>query len=647
MSYNQNDRNNYPNNIEYNYNYVNPNNGYYGTAPMPLSYHIKRFLIGLLLAFLLIFLLVWLFPTKAGLKSTINDSISDAFDKTFAEKLNPLYDRIFQDNINIMKDVATAYYTTERLPKAEGQTKRLTLGQMLEMKLLLGIKDKNGKMCDTEKSYAEITKMDKEYKMKINLSCGDEEDYIITYLGCYNYCLNDVCEKKTTTKAKTKVIERTTPTPIKPIIPTPQPKKHYCEIYNGKYYGKYGKVVSKSTYQSQCNHKQPEQHYCVYYNGKYYGSNGTVVSKTIFQRQCSSTPDKHYCVYYNGKYYGKNGNVVSKSQYNKECKGEPTKHYCEIYNGKYYGKNGNVVDKSTYEKECKAPEKHYCEIYDGKYYGENGNVVDKSTYEKECTSPTIVYKYLYEKIVSIHHEREYSNWTDWSSYIEYNPNNNNINWGKHEFDWYEKVGYKLTKYYTYEKDESQPIYNTYFDRLLGYKKQYACGGYTYYIDTTTNTTYQSSGTPATGWTKSSRVTLTYLPTQTSTKRYVYIGMDYDHCADTCNLKPYYIFDVYTRNPGTVATSQVSSSKSTVEAVCNNVVETKIPMYGKRTVFAGYVTNKVLKEKRTYYYHKKTRTLVHEAYTDTKKYQVWSYDKHDEGLINQGYNYTGIYEIVEP
>ena len=324
MNYDQNNGNNYPNNVEYNYNYVNPNNGYYGAAPMPLSYHIKRFLIGLLLAFLLIFLLVWLFPTKAGLKATINDSVADAFDKTFTEKLNPLYDRIFQDNINIMKDVAIAYYTTERLPKVEGQTKKLTLGQMLEMKLLLGIKDKNGKMCDTEKSYVEITKMDKEYKMKVNLSCGDEEDYVITYLGCYNYCLNDLCEKKTVTKAKEKVVKKTQP---KPIIPTPKPtpKKHYCEIYNGKYYGKYGKVVNKSTYQKQCNHK----------------------------------PDKHYCVYYNGKYYGKNGNVVSKATYEKECKGQPTKHYCEIYNGKYYGKNGDVVDKATYEKECTEPAKTY------------------------------------------------------------------------------------------------------------------------------------------------------------------------------------------------------------------------------------------------------------------------------------------------
>ena len=614
MNYEQNNVNNYPNNVGnagYNYNYNNPTRVY---PEMPLSYHIKRFLIGLLLAFLLIFLLVWLFPTKAGLKSTINDSISDAFDKTFAEKLNPLYDRIFSDNINTMKDVAIAYFTTERLPKAEGQSKKLTLGQMLDMKLLLNIKDKNGKMCDRDKSYVEITKMDKEYKLKVNLSCGDEEDYIITYLGCYNYCLNDVCEKKTTTKAK-KVIETNT-NPITPITPIkPIAKKHYCEIYGGKYYGKNGTVVSKKVYQNQCTHKPV-------------------------------VPEKHYCAIYKGKYYGKNGNVVSKATYEKECKGQPAKHYCTVYNGKYYGKNGNVVSKATYEKECKTPQKYYCEIHNGKYYGEDGTVVSKEVYKQQCEPhPEDVYKYLYEKIVTIHHEKEYSEWTDWSSNIEYNPDDNNINWGKHEYDWYEKVGYRLVKYYSYEPDKSQPIYNTHFDRLLGYKHQYACAGYTYYIDTTTSTTYQTTGSATSGWTKVNRVTLSYKPTQTSTKKYVYVGMNYDHCADTCTLKPYYIFDVYTRNPGTATTTAVSSSKSTVSAVCNNVVEKDIPMYGQRTEFAGYVTNKVLKEKRTYYYHKKTRTLIKDAYTETKKYQIWSLSSHDESLINQGYEYTGIYKKI--
>ena len=621
----------------------------YVNNTMPLSYHIKRFLIGLILIILLIFLLLWLFPTKAGLKSTIKDSISDAFTETFEEKLNPLYDRIFSDNIDTMKDVATAYYTTARLPKTDGETVKLTLGEMLEKKMLLAIKDKNGKMCDADDSYVEITKTGNEYKMKVNLSCDDEEDYIISYLGCYNYCLNSICEKKTVVAEKTRIEnqQRYIPTPI----PQRTPKtKYICTINNGKYYGKYGKAVSKNTYIKQCT-KAPTKHYCGIFNGKYYGKYGKVVSKNTYIKQCTTpTPEKHYCGIFNGKYYGKNGNVVSKNTYIKQCTTPtPTKHYCVLFNGKYYGKNGNVVSESTYKKECTTPEvKHYCVLFNGKYYGKNGNVVSESTYKKECTTPTPepeIYKYQYEKIVTINHETEYSKWSDWSSSIEYNPDNNNINWGTHELEINEKLGYKLTKYYVEEADKSQPIYNVTYDKLLGYKTQYACNGYTYYIDSVTNITYQTTGSATGGWVRSGRTTTTSRPSGSVGKKYVYVGMNYDYCTSTCSLQPYYIYDVYTRNAGTATTTATSTNKSTVSAVCSDVVTKQIPIYGKQSTFAGYVTNKVYKEKKTYYYHRKTRTITQKAYIQRKKYIAWAYSSNEATLINQGYSYTGKYEKI--
>ena len=126
------DNNDYYNNMNngYNYNngYNNMNNGYYDYNnpyyKKPLSHYIKRFLIGFLCAALFIFILLWLFPTKSNLTDSLN------------EALNPFYDRIFQENLDTMKEVAIAYYTTDRLPKKEGDTKKLTLGEMLEMKLL-------------------------------------------------------------------------------------------------------------------------------------------------------------------------------------------------------------------------------------------------------------------------------------------------------------------------------------------------------------------------------------------------------------------------------------------------------------------------------------------------------------------------------
>ena len=316
------------------------------------------------------------------------------------------------------------------------------------------------------------------------------------------------------------------------------------------------------------------------------------------------------------------------------------KHYCVVFNGKYYDKDGNVVTKEGYTESCvpKTEEKHYCEIINNKYYDKNGNVVTKEDYEKSCVSKKI-YKYLYRKTTTKTTQTKYSEWSDWSENKEYDPNNNNITWGEQELVWNEKVGYKTTKQYTYEADTSQPIYNTTYDRLLGYKKQYVCDGYTYYIDgtTTTSTTYQSSG-----WSKVDRVVLNYMPEQSSTKRYVYVGMDFSRCDATCTLRPYYIFDVYTRNVSKATT--YSNTSANVSAKCN-VVEKQIPIYGSRTVFAGYVTNRVTSEKKTYYYHTKTRTILEKGATTTKTDEKWSTSANDQALINQGYKYTGTKEEV--
>jgi len=201
----------------------------YGSNSKPLSYYLKRFLLFFLGVVVLIFVLLW------------GKSL-----------FNPLYDRIFADNINTMKEVATSYYTLERLPKKVGESDTLTLQDMLDMKLLLAIKDKNGDMCDTQKSYVTVTKMDNEYKMKVNLVCGDEEDYIIVYMGCYDYCLNFICEKKeeekktTSSSVKPTVNKPSKPSkPSNPSKPDPKPENPKPECTNKTKY-LYSKTVSSA-----------------------------------------------------------------------------------------------------------------------------------------------------------------------------------------------------------------------------------------------------------------------------------------------------------------------------------------------------------------------------------------------------------------
>ncbi len=135
---------------------------------------LRNIILKLLFIALFIFLLLWLYPSK---------------------NTKPFYDAIFNNNIMMMKEVAEDYYTVQRLPKEVGEKHKLTLKEMLDMKLLLPFTDKNGEYCDTEKSYVQVTKLENdEYELKVTLSCKGQTDYIIVYLGCHDLCVDGKCE---------------------------------------------------------------------------------------------------------------------------------------------------------------------------------------------------------------------------------------------------------------------------------------------------------------------------------------------------------------------------------------------------------------------------------------------------------------------
>ena len=173
------------------------------------KFSFKSFFLTLLLVLLFVFLMLWIFPTRWDVNKLQSNLDID--------RLSVLYDEIFANNIARMKDAAIGYFTNERMPSKVGESKKLTLGEMYDLHLLLKLKDKDGNPCDTEKSYVEMTKYNEEYRLKVNLSCGDDEDYIIVYLGCYDYCKGlGVCEKR---------VETTTPqnNPTNPSKPDNKP----------------------------------------------------------------------------------------------------------------------------------------------------------------------------------------------------------------------------------------------------------------------------------------------------------------------------------------------------------------------------------------------------------------------------------------
>ena len=160
------------------------------------GFSLKNFILQILIILLILFLLMWIFPTKSfinngGVNNTSNLSSEDI------KKLEVLYGEIFSNNIYSMKEAGVSYFTDERRPSVVGKSVRLTLQEMYNKHLVLKLKDKNGNACSATESYVEMTKSkEDEFQLKVNLKCGDEEDYIIVYLGCYNYCKSGVCEKQ-------------------------------------------------------------------------------------------------------------------------------------------------------------------------------------------------------------------------------------------------------------------------------------------------------------------------------------------------------------------------------------------------------------------------------------------------------------------
>ena len=112
-----------------------------------------------------------------------------------------VYDSKYIENINAMKAVAKSYYTVDRLPENVGDTKSLTLSEMVEKKLIFRFADKNNNYCDEESSKVVITKnSNTNYLMRVELNCGDQKDYILETIGCYDVCAYGNCKQQTETK---------------------------------------------------------------------------------------------------------------------------------------------------------------------------------------------------------------------------------------------------------------------------------------------------------------------------------------------------------------------------------------------------------------------------------------------------------------
>lgn len=128
--------------------------------------------LGLLVLF--VFLIIWFMPKTP--------------------QIDTFYDKVFNDNIQTMKEAAKNYYTINRLPENIGESTRMTLQEMINNKLVIPFVDKNNKVCDTMNSYVQVTKTtEDEYALKVLLACENQSDYILDTIGCHSTCTNGNC----------------------------------------------------------------------------------------------------------------------------------------------------------------------------------------------------------------------------------------------------------------------------------------------------------------------------------------------------------------------------------------------------------------------------------------------------------------------
>lgn len=138
--------------------------------------------------------------------------------KESGNKASSNYDKVFSENLEKMESAAFSYYKKDKLPLEVGQKEELTLRDMVNRNLLEAFTDADGKSCDVNNSYIRLTKNDDDYTLKVNLKCGNKEDYSLIKVGEYDYCRHDICKKdisKETKKEKkeepTKEVEITEP----------------------------------------------------------------------------------------------------------------------------------------------------------------------------------------------------------------------------------------------------------------------------------------------------------------------------------------------------------------------------------------------------------------------------------------------------
>lgn len=387
------------------------------------TFSFRSFFLTLLLLVLFILLMLFLFPTRWEFKKSCNGSNSVVDNKT-------LQDEIFSNNLTKMKEVARGYYTTDKLPKNINETKKMTLKEMYDKHLILKIKDKNGKECNKDKSYVEVTKQTDGYKLKVNLSCEKKEEFIIVNLSDYNTCANN-CDKNNNsnnnkqtqqqtgkdtainntgkTNTNTGKTNTSTNTNTQTVVVNPQTTKVSVTgitVSHSNVSLKVGESIKLTVTVQPSNATNQNVSWSNSEPKVVKMSNGTITAlsqgKSIITIK---TIDGNKTATVVVTVTDPNAKTPTKTETKPDITPTPIPAKTEPKPST----NTGTTTPST-NTETKTPTVTYkCQIVSGKYYDSTGKVVTQDAYNKSCK--TLYYQYKLVQTISV----EDSNWSAWQT----------------------------------------------------------------------------------------------------------------------------------------------------------------------------------------------------------------------------------------
>lgn len=139
------------------------------------------------------------------------------------------------NNLSAIQEKLSKYFDESNTPSEIGSKQKYSLEELYNENIIDKVVDSNNKECNYDKSYAEVTRLDKEYQVKVYLVCGDSKDYsnnFITIDSKKNK--KEETKKETTTKKEETTVKTTTKkvTTTKVITTTKKIENNYEVSFN-------------------------------------------------------------------------------------------------------------------------------------------------------------------------------------------------------------------------------------------------------------------------------------------------------------------------------------------------------------------------------------------------------------------------------